>query len=156
MATRPDISFAVAILSQFLEDPGIIQWNAVKHIYCYLLSTKRYQLTYGESKNDLEGYTDADWSTQEHQHTISGYAYLINGGAISCFLHKQELITLSTAKAEYVATTDAAKEAIWLQQLISEVFHLIDDPITLHCDNQSAIALMKDNAHHTQTKHIDI
>ena len=156
VATRPDISFAVALLSQFLENPGEVHWNGVKHIYRYLLSTKNLQLVFGETKNSIAGYTDADGATQEHRHAISGYAFLIDGGAVSWFSRKQETVTLSTAEAEYVAATHAAKEAIWLKRLITETFDFPNDPITLHCDNQSAIALTKDNAHHSRTKHIDI
>ena len=156
VATRPDISFAVALLSQFLENPGDTHWNGVKHIYRYLLGTKHLQLVFGETKNSIAGYTDADGATQEHRHAISGYAFLIDGGAVSWFSRKQEIVTLSTAEAEYVAATHAAKEAIWLKRLITEIFNFPDEPITLHCDNQSAIALTKDNIAHSRTKHIDI
>ena len=70
------------------------------------------------------GYVDADGTTQEHQHTIMGFAFLINGGAILWGSKKQELVTLSTAESEYIAATHAAKEAIWLQRLIGEMFLL--------------------------------
>ena len=156
VATRPDISFAVALLSQFLENPGEVHWNGVKHVYRYLLGTKHLRLVFGETKNSIPGYPDADGATQDHRHAISGYAFLIDGGAVSWFSRKQEIVTLSTAEAEYVAATHAAKEAIWLKRLITETFDFPDNPITLHCDNQSAIALTKDNAHHSRTKHIDI
>ena len=57
---------------------------------------------------------DADRSSQEHCHAISGYMFLMNGGAISWFSKKQSLVTLSTAESEYVAAMYAAKEALWL------------------------------------------
>ena len=53
---------------------------------------------------------------------ISGYVFLVDGGAVLWSSKKQELVTLSTTEAEYVAATHAAKEAIWLQQLIREIF----------------------------------
>jgi hypothetical protein len=62
----------------------------------------------------IEGFTDADGAMQEHRHAIMGYAFLIDGGAISWSSKKQEIVTLSTAKSEYVAATHVAKEAIWL------------------------------------------
>ena len=114
VATRPDISFAVALLSQFLENAGMIHWNGVKHVYCYLLGTKNLRLVYGHMKDEILSYTDADRATQEHHHAISGYAFLIDGGAVSWFSRKQEIVTQSTAEAEYVAATHAAKEAIWI------------------------------------------
>ena len=77
---------------------------------------------YGTTKEGLEGYTDADGSSQEHRHAISGYVFLINGGAISWSSKKQELVMLSMAESEYVAATHASKEALWLCCLIEEIF----------------------------------
>jgi hypothetical protein len=85
-----------------------------------------------------------------------GYAFLINGGAVSWCSKQQELIVLSTTEGEYVAATHAAKEALWLRSLISEVFGDTLEVTTLFSDNQSAIALSKDHQYHVRTKHIDI
>ncbi|THH00699.1 hypothetical protein EW145_g7043 [Phellinidium pouzarii] len=63
---------------------------------------------------------------------------------------------LSTTEAEYVALTHAAREAIWLHALLSQVFKLESLPVEIHCDNQSAIALSAENHFHARTKHIDI
>jgi hypothetical protein len=114
IGTQPDISFAVSTLSQFLNNPGEAHWEAVKCVFRYLLGTKAWKLTYGGEKKGLEGYTDADRASQEHCCAISRYAFLIDGGAVSWSSCKQELITLSTTEAEYVAATHAAKELIWL------------------------------------------
>lgn len=75
---------------------------------------KKLTLTYRGGKLGLKGFMDADRASQEHFHAISGYAFLIDGGAVSWSFKKQELITLSMAEAKYVATMHAAKEAIWL------------------------------------------
>jgi hypothetical protein len=91
---------------------------------------------------------DIDGSSQEHRHAISGYAFLVNGGAILWSSKKQELVTLSTAKSEYVAATYTAKEALWLHQIIGEIFHTLEKPITLYSNSQSAIALTKDGSYH--------
>jgi hypothetical protein len=99
---------------------------------------------------------DADGAMQEHRCAISEYTFLINRGAISWSSQKQELVTLSTAEAEYVAATHAEKEALWLQKLIHELFPSLIAPTPLYCDNQVAIKLIKDNNYHARTKHIDI
>ena len=156
VATRPDIAFSVSLLAQFMENPGRTHWEAVKRVFRYLLGTKNWRLTYGNTDNGLEGYTDADGSSQKHRHAISGYVFLMNGGAISWSSKKQNLITLSTAESEYVAATYAAKEALWLRRIIGEIFHPLEEPITLFSDSQSAIALTKDGSYHARTKHIDI
>jgi len=93
---------------------------------------------------------------QEHRHAISGNAFLINGGAISWSSRKQELITLSMAEAEYVATTHAAKEALWLRKLIHKLFPSLIAMMPLYCNNQAAIKLIEDDNYHARTKHIDI
>lgn len=154
--TQPDIAFATSYVSQFNTNPGWEHWKAIKHIYQYLIRTKSLTLTYGTQTKGLVGYVDADGATQEHQRAITGYAFLIDGGAILWGLKKQELITLSTAKSKYVAATHAAKEALWLHQLIKEVFCPLTHPTTLYGDNQSAIALMHNGSFHACMKHIGL
>ena len=156
VATRPDISYAVSTLSQFLENPGDAHWEAVKRIFRYLAGTSNLELTYGDERNDLNGYTDADGASQEHRRAISGYVFTIDGGAISWSSRKQELVTLSTAESEYVAATHAAKEAIWLRRLIFELFPPLKMETTLYCDNQATLTLAKIDNYHARTKHIDI
>jgi hypothetical protein len=156
IATRPDIAFAVSTLSQFLDNPGRIHWEAVKRIFRYLAGTKDYSLTYGNERHHLTGFTDADGAAQEHRRAISGYAFFIDGGAVSWASKKQELITLSTAEAEYVAATHAAKECIWLQRFIEPLFGPSPAPTTLYCDNQAALHLATGDNYHARTKHIDI
>jgi hypothetical protein len=158
VGTRPDIAFPVGVLSKFLDNPGPAHWEACKRVFRYLLGTKDLRLTYGAGKPGLEGYSDADGMSQESRRAISGFAFIIDGGAISWSSKKQELVSLSTTEAEYVAMTHAAKEAIWLRQLIAELFRPLERPITLHGDNQSAIALAYSDIgqFHARTKHIDI
>ena len=118
IGTRPDLSFAVSDISQYLSNPGHAHWEALKRVFRYLQGTKHWKLTFGGPgrKPGLEVYSDADGMSQETRHAISGYAFLLDGGAISWSSKKQELVTLSTTEAEYVALTHAAKEALWLRQ----------------------------------------
>ena len=115
VATHPDISFAVSMLSQFLKNPGEAHWEVVKWVFRYLAGMQGHALTYRGEWYELTGYTDADGSGQDHRRAISGFTYLIDGGAVSWRSRKQELVALSTAEAEYIAATHAAKEGIWLQ-----------------------------------------
>ena len=156
MGTRPDIAFATSTVAQFSENPGWAHWEAVKRIYKYLLGTKELELTYGGEQRGLEGYVDADGASQEHRRAITGYVFMIDGGAVSWSSKKQELVTLSTTEAEYVAQTHAAKEAIWFRRLLTDLFDSVDTPTTLFSDSKSAIALAEDGHYHARTKHIDI
>jgi hypothetical protein len=113
-------------------------------------------LSYGHAKIDLVGYADADGSMAKDRHAISGYAFIIHGGAISWSAKCQEIVSLLTTKSKYVAATHATKEALWLQSLIQQLFDTTLSPTTLFSDNQSAIALLEDHQYHARTKHIDI
>jgi hypothetical protein len=83
IAMRPDITFAISILSQFLDNPGEAHWESVKQIFHYLAGTKDWMLTYGEERHKLLGYTNMDRASQPHRQAISGYAFLIDGGVVS-------------------------------------------------------------------------
>jgi hypothetical protein len=156
MGTRPDIAFATSTVAQYSENPGWAHWEAVKRIFRYLMGTKNLELTYGGEQRGLVGFVDADGASQEHRRAISGYVFMMDGGAVSWSSKKQELVTLSTTEAEYVAQTHAAKEAVWLRRLFTELFKSIDTPTTLFSDSKSAIALAHDGHYHARTKHIDI
>ena len=77
-------------------------------------------------------------------------------GAVTWSSKKQAIVALSSTEAEYVAQTHAAKELIWLRTILGELTSPFENPTTLNCDNQGAIALAKDNKFHARTKHIDI
>jgi hypothetical protein len=156
LGTRPDITYAVQTVSRFSIKPGLAHWEAVKRIFRYLKGTKDLWLSYGGNKKDLVGYADADGNMAEDRHAISSYAFLLHGGAVSWTTKRQEIISLSTTESEYVAATYAAKEALWLRSLLSQLFDISLKPTTLFSDNQSAIALTKDHQYHARTKHIDI
>ena len=156
LGTRPDITYAVQTVSRFSKNPGNAHWEAVKKIFRYLKGTKDLWLSYGGQQKDLVGYADADGNMAEDRHAISGYAFLLHGGAISWSTKRQEIISLSTTESEYIAATYASKEALWLRSLITQLFDTSLTATTLFSDNQSAIALTKDHQYHARTKHIDI
>jgi Reverse transcriptase (RNA-dependent DNA polymerase)/gag-polypeptide of LTR copia-type/GAG-pre-integrase domain len=157
VVSRPDAAYAVGILSQFIQNPGQAHWEAVKRVISYLGSTKTLWLTFGGTKETLvEGYCDADWASQSHRHSISGFSFHYGCGAVSWSSKKQNVIALSSTEAEYIAQTHAAKEAIWLHTFINEIRGGEKGPLTIMGDNQGAIALAKDNKFHSRTKHIDL
>jgi hypothetical protein len=81
-------------------------------------------LFFGEREGLLAGWVDADGSQEEDRHAITRYAFLIDGGAMSWNSKQQEIIVLSTTEGEYVAETQAAKEALWLHLFTRDVFGL--------------------------------
>ncbi|KAJ8454043.1 hypothetical protein ONZ45_g19461 [Pleurotus djamor] len=154
--TRPDISFAAQHLARFNQKPGPKHWKAVRDVLHYLKGSSEQWLTYGGEVKKLAGYSDADGSMAEDRKAVSGYAFVINGGAVSWSSKSQEIVSLSTAESELVANTHAAKEGMWYSTFLLQVFDIDIKPLTLFCDNQAAIALTKDHQFHVRTKHIDI
>ena len=156
--TRPDIAFAVSNLSQYLDAPRTTHLHAVTRVFRYLSGTKGLKLVLGGLDTTILGYSDSDWASQMHRHSISGFAFFIGKGVVSWSSKKQPIITLSSTEAEYVALTHASKDIIWIQKLLkdfSSIFTLTL-PTTLNCDNQGAIRLSKDSTFHGRTKHIDV
>jgi len=156
LTTCPNITFAVATVARFSANPGMAHWTAVKRIFCYLTGMHDLWLTYGKMRRTLIGYTDADGSMTKDCSAITGYAFFIDGGAVSWSSKKQEIVLLSTTESEYVVATHRMKEALWLHNLLAEAFEPIPDVTMLFSDNQSAIVLMWDHQFHPRTKHIDM
>ena len=100
------------------------------------------------------GYTDADGGAQEHCCVISGYIFIIDGGAVSCHMKKQELVTLSAMEAEYVAVMHTAKETIWLQRILGKLF-CISSPLLHSIATPGCLEVATCDNYHTHTKHID-
>ena len=139
--TCPNIAYVVSVLSRYVDNPGLVHWVAVKWVFAYLSGTINLALTFGGVDLDLEGYSDADGLMDEDRKAMSGYAFLMDGGAVSWNMKKQEIIALSTTEAEYVVMTHTAKEGLWLRTFLTQVFSEVPGPLTLHSDNQSAITL---------------
>jgi hypothetical protein len=158
LGMRPDIAYTVGHLTRFAENPGKAHWEAVKRVIQYLKGTKDWWLVLGGQQEKIIGYSDADRMSNKDRHAISGYTFLIDGGAISWSAKWQDIVALSTTEAKYVAATHAAKEALWLRFFIGKLFRpkINSKPMTLLSDNQSAIALTKDSQFHARSKHIDI
>ena len=156
--TCPDIAFAMSTLSQFFKSPCTTHLQAICRVFRYLSGTKAFHLTLGGFDPTIIGYSDSDWASQNHRHSISGFAFFIGKGAVTCSSKKQPIITLSSTEAEYVGLTHSSKEIIWFHKLLtdfSSIFKL-DLPTILYCDNQGAICLSKDSTFHGRTKHIDV
>ncbi|GBN21386.1 Retrovirus-related Pol polyprotein from transposon TNT 1-94 [Araneus ventricosus] len=120
--TRPDISYAVNILSQFQENPGIIHWNILLKLLGYLSTTRGLQLNLSRvSDLNVECYSDADFAAnRDDRVSIGGFIILLDEVPISWRTSKQKCISLSTMEAEYVSLTDASKELLWIQRILEE------------------------------------
>ena len=114
-------------------------------------------MVYGESDLKLVGFTDSSFqSDHDDSRSVSGYIFTLNGGAICWKSSKQHTVADSVCEAEYIAASDAAKEAVWLRKFINElgVAPSLDGPVLLYCDSTGTIAQVKEPKAHQRTKHI--
>ncbi|KAH9727196.1 hypothetical protein KPL70_008566 [Citrus sinensis] len=158
LCTRPDICFTVGMVSRYLSNPGPEHWTAVKHIMKYLKRTKNYILVYSGDELIPVGYTDSDFmSDKDSRKSTSGYVFTLGSGAISWRSVNQSCIADSTTEAEYVAASEAAKEAVWLRKFLQdlEVVPAVTAPLKLFCDNSGAVAQSKEPRNHKKQKHIE-
>ena len=157
--TRPDIAFAVSSAARFCASPTKEHWTAVKRILRYLNGSRQLGLLYKANtlSEEIAGFSDADWAGDVgDRKSTSGYVFLLGGAAVSWKSTKQTTVALSTAEAEYIALSTASQEAIWLQQLMSDLSKKTLQEMIIYKDNQSTICLAKNQAVHGRTKHIDI
>nr|GEY42159.1 retrotransposon protein, putative, Ty1-copia subclass [Tanacetum cinerariifolium] len=155
--TRPDIAYAVSIVSRYLANPGKSHWEAVKWILKYLRGTTNVGLVYGTNRGnhmDVTGFVDSDYAKDPNKvRSITGYEFLVHGCVVSWKETLQHVVAFSTTEAEYIALTEAMKEAIWLRGLLEELGAELNR-VTVNCDNQGAIHLSRNHVFHERTKHI--
>lgn len=159
VCTRPDISQAVSIVSRYMHDPGKMHWQAVKWILRYILGTVDVGLMFERDDQfgrHVVGYVDSDYAGDlDKRRSTSGYVFTLARGPVSWRSTLQSTVALSTTEAEYMAVTEAVREAIWLHGLLEDL-GLIQKHVDVYCDSQSAIHLAKNQVHHARTKHIDV
>lgn len=153
--SRPDITCAVNMLSQFSKDPRKQHLNAAYYIIKYLNFTKNAVLKYRKSGSPLTGFCDANWAQDVNDRkSQSGFCFLLAGGLVSWESKKQKVVATSSAEAEYVALTEATKEASYLGYILEELGYEGHTPVMIHTDSQSAQRMAEFGAQHSRTKHI--
>lgn len=157
--TRPDIAYAVGVVSRYMERPTVLHLSAVKRILRYLKGTLHFGLVYTEKggNNAISGFSDSDMGgTVDDRKSTGGMAYYLNESLVSWVSQKQRCVALSTCEAELMAATAAACQGIWLRNVLSQITSEFVEPITLFIDNRSALDLAKNPVFNGRSKHIDI
>ena len=157
LCTQPGVSYALSIMSIYKSNSGMGHLVAVKNILKYLRRTKDVFLIYGDRDLIVNAYSDAIFqSDRDDSKSQSGYAFTLNGGAVSWKSSKQETTAYSTTESEYIVAFEAAKEAVWIKKFVNElgVVLSIVYPILLYCDNNGAIAQAKEPRSHQRSKHV--
>lgn len=158
-ATRPDIAYAVGLVSRFCQQPRRIHWVAVKRILRYLRGTLSAKLVFSKKGDpNVEGYSDADWANEaDDRRSITGNIFKFQSGPISWQSKKQRTVALSTTEAEYMALSATSQEALWIRSLALELDpEAVSRGLKIFCDNKGAIDLAKNAGYRPRTKHIDV
>lgn len=181
LGTRPDISYSVTTLSRYNVQPLQMHLTAAKRTLRYLKGTSNLKLHFPKPKPHsdsttslslpvLNGFTDSDWAgSTSTRKSIGGCVFFaVENGLGSPILWQakaQSVVALSTLEAEYIACSDATREALWLRRLHYEVIqtygsslNLLEGPVTvpIGCDNQGALKLLETGVVKQKTKHIDV
>lgn len=157
--TRPDISYAVGVVSRYMERPTVMHLNAAKRILRYVKGTLEYGLVYtAESGNSiLTGYSDSDLAGHiDDRKSTGGMVFYLNESLITWVSQKQKCVALSSCEAEFMAATAAACQAIWLRNVLCQITAEYVGPVILFIDNKSAIDLARNPVFHGRSKHIDV
>ncbi|GIL60632.1 hypothetical protein Vafri_15174 [Volvox africanus] len=156
--TRPDISQAVGVLTRHMAKPAKEHWKAAKEVVRYLLGTADFGLAFGGERaaEGLLGFCDADHAgCVDTRRSTTGYVFSVHGCAVSWASKLQRSVAVSTMEAEYVAASEATKEALWLRQLLTDMGYSVR-PTKINCDSQSALKVIKNPVVSTKSKHIAV
>ncbi|KAM1010062.1 hypothetical protein TB1_044704 [Malus domestica] len=155
--TRPDISFSVHQVCQFMHCPMDSHYAAVKRILRYLKGTIDLGIQFRKGDLNLHAFSDADWAgdPNDRRSTI-GLVMFLGPNPISWSSKKQNTVSRSSTEAEYRALSSTSAEIDWITQILHFMHIDVPCPTTLYCDNLSAIALAYNPIMHQRTKHIEV
>ncbi|KAH9695610.1 hypothetical protein KPL71_022838 [Citrus sinensis] len=159
VCTRSNVVYGIGLVSMFMGNPGKEHWEAIKWLLRYLRGTEGHGVMFGQVSNassKVLGYVDSDFAGDlDKRRSVTSLVFTLCGGAVSWKSTLQSVVALSTTEAEYIALTEAVKEALWLKGLVTEL-GLEQESVTVNCDSSSAIQLSKNPKYHERTKHADV
>ncbi|KAJ9532906.1 hypothetical protein QJQ45_010996 [Haematococcus lacustris] len=157
VCTRPDIAHAVGLCAKYMAAPTQQHWEALYGVLRYVASTVSHGLAFGGAEG-LVGFCDADFAGDlDTRRSTTGFVFTMHGAAVSWSSRRQPTVAVSTTEAEYMAASAAAKEALWLRVLLADLsVGSAVEPVTIMCDNEAAITLIKHPIASARFKHIDV
>lgn len=154
--TRPDISYSVNNLSQFMHAPTTDHWNAVKRTLRYLAGTHGSGIFLRRGNSTaLHAFSDADWAGEADDYiSTNGYIVYIGHQPVSWCSKKQKTITRSSTEAEYRSVVNASSELKWISSLLHELGIKLTRQLTIYCDNVGSTYLCANPVFHSKMKHV--
>jgi len=156
--TRPDLSYAVHILSQFMQNPREERMDAAKRVLRYLKGSPGQGILLQHNSNlQVYAFCDSDWGACPiTRRSLTGFLVTLGGSPVAWKTKKQGTVSLSSAEAEYRAMATATSELIWIKAFLAAMGVFLDKPMQLFCDNQAALHIAKNPVFHERTKRIEI
>ncbi|XP_061336883.1 uncharacterized mitochondrial protein AtMg00810-like [Gastrolobium bilobum] len=156
--TRPEITFSVNKVCQFMQNPLDTHWKAVKRILRYLSGTVSHGSIINPSSNfNLAAYCDSDWGLDlDDRRSTSGFCIFFGSNLVTWSSKKQHVVSRSSTEAEYRCLAATVAELTWIQPLLSELRITIPRPPTIYCDNMSAVLLTANPFFHSRTKNFEL
>ncbi|WKA06926.1 hypothetical protein VitviT2T_024803 [Vitis vinifera] len=156
--TRPDIGFAVSMVSRYMNNPTERHMKAVYRILQYLKKSPGRGLYFKKtSSREVEVFTDADWAgSLTDRRSTTGYCSYMWGNLVTWRSKKQSVVARSSAEAKFKAMAHGICEGTWLQRILKELGIISNSTMTVLCDNKATISIAKNPVQHDRTKHVEI
>ena len=150
--TRVDIAYSASQLARFMTNPGPPHFNAAIRVLIYVRdTTDRALVMQPNPDRNLESYVDSNWATK---FSCSGGMFFFYGCLFHWFSKMQRSVTLSSAEAEFFGAMLAAKEVIFIRELLIDLGFSINGASVINCDSKSAVGMAFDPVAFKKTKHI--
>ena len=149
--TRPDIAYSVSVLARFVSNPAIAHYAAMQRLLIYVRDTATLKLTYKPNTDGFSIYSDASW---EERFSTSGALYYLDNCLVAWYSRLQRSVTHSSAEAEYIGASMAAREGLFHRDVLTDLRALPYGPTILYMDSKSAIDMTFDPVAFKKTKHI--
>nr|KYP76375.1 Retrovirus-related Pol polyprotein from transposon TNT 1-94 [Cajanus cajan] len=156
--TRPEISFSVNKVCQFMQELKATHWQAVKRILRYLCGTATTGIVLTKSNNlHISAFCDADWGADvDDRKSTTGFCVFLGCNPVSWSSRKQQAVSRSTTEAEYRSLAAVTAEITWLKNLLHELRVPNIRTPKIYCDNLSAVLLAANPILHSKTKHFEL
>ena len=167
--TRPDCSFAVNQLARFMSNPGPTHVAAAKRVLRYLAGTRSLGITYRRAGQDdairsvhgslgpntLSASADADHAGAKDRRSVSGWALMLNGAAVTWASKRQPVTAISSTESEFYSVSQCALDCVYLRRVMEMLGYKQSLPTPIAQDNNACIFLVKGSGMYNRAKHID-
>ncbi|XP_016191763.1 uncharacterized protein LOC107632610 [Arachis ipaensis] len=154
----PDLSFAVRKVSQFMHNPLLAHWKAVKRILRYLQGTQEHGLLLHKCNDyKLYGFSDSDWVADlEDRRSVLGYCVFFGANLVTWSCRKQTTISRSSTEAKFQSLAACEADITWVKNLLSGLKIALTTAPSIFCDNLSTILLTANPVLHDKMKHFQL